>query len=76
MRVLPGNLNVTRTIGDAEAKLRKYGGLPGMISAVPDIASHDRHNYELLLLGSDGLFEAFSSEEIRAIYEEVGGEHE
>jgi hypothetical protein len=40
MRVLPGNLNVTRTIGDPEVKLRKYGGLPGMISAVPDIASH------------------------------------
>jgi protein phosphatase PTC2/3 len=76
MRVLPGNLNVTRTIGDAEVKLRKYGGLPGMISPVPDIASHEKQHFELLLLGSDGLFEAFGSEEIRLMYEEVAGEHE
>lgn len=61
MRVLPGNLNVTRTIGDAETKLRKYGGLPGMISAVPDISSFEKLHYEVLLLGSDGLFEAFGS---------------
>ncbi len=32
-RIAPGNLNVSRTIGDIEAKMKKYGGLPGMISA-------------------------------------------
>lgn len=32
-RIAPGNLNVSRTIGDIETKLKKYGGLPGMISA-------------------------------------------
>lgn len=32
-RVAPGNLNVSRTIGDIETKLKKYGGLPGIISA-------------------------------------------
>jgi protein phosphatase 2C family protein 2/3 len=35
MRVIPGNLNVTRTIGDIEVKVKKYGGLPGMISSEP-----------------------------------------
>jgi serine/threonine protein phosphatase PrpC len=61
-RILPGNLNVSRTIGDIEVKLRKYGGLPGMISSVPDICTFDKSNYDVLLLGSDGLFEAFSNE--------------
>ena len=32
-RIAPGNLNVSRTIGDIETKFKKYGGLPGMISA-------------------------------------------
>lgn len=36
-RVLPGRLAVSRTMGDAEAKLPKYGGLPNVISAEPDI---------------------------------------
>ncbi len=36
-RIAPGNLNVSRTIGDIETKLKKYGGLPGMISAEADI---------------------------------------
>lgn len=34
-RILPGNLNVSRTIGDAEVKIKKYGGLPGMVSSIP-----------------------------------------
>ena len=69
VRVIPGNLNVSRTIGDIEVKLKKYGGLPGMISSTPDISSHTIDNYKMLLLGSDGLFEAFSSEEIHKLYQ-------
>ncbi len=55
-RILPGNLNVSRTIGDIEVKLKKYGGLPGMISPTPDILAFDKCNYDILLMGSDGLF--------------------
>ncbi|CDW83297.1 serine threonine protein phosphatase [Stylonychia lemnae] len=36
-RVFPGRLSVSRTFGDIEAKLRQYGGLPGVISAEPEI---------------------------------------
>lgn len=32
-----------------------------MISPVPDISSRDVSAFNLLLLGSDGLFEAFSN---------------
>jgi hypothetical protein len=32
-RVLPGRLSVSRTFGDIEGKLEKYGGLEGVIIA-------------------------------------------
>ena len=44
-RVIPGNLNVSRAIGDIEVKLKKYGGLPGMISAEPEITVHKKDEY-------------------------------
>lgn len=59
-RIAPGNLNVSRTIGDAEVKLKKYGGLPGMVSSEPDVATFSINSYTWLLLASDGLFEAFT----------------
>ena len=37
-RVFPGRLSVSRTIGDIEAKLLKYGGLEGVIIAQPEIS--------------------------------------
>lgn len=36
--VLPGRLSVSRTFGDIEAKLEKYGGKPGVVIAQPEIA--------------------------------------
>ena len=36
-RVLPGRLSVSRTFGDIEAKLSKYGGNPNVVVATPDI---------------------------------------
>lgn len=38
-RVLPGRLSVSRTFGDIEAKLEKYGGKSGVVIAQPEIAS-------------------------------------
>lgn len=37
-RVLPGRLSVSRTFGDIEAKLSKYGGRDGVIIAQPEIS--------------------------------------
>ena len=37
MRVIPGGLSVSRTFGDIEAKLEKFGGIPGCIVCDPDI---------------------------------------
>jgi len=37
-RVLPGRLSVSRTFGDIEAKLEKYGGKPGVVISDPEIS--------------------------------------
>ena len=39
IRVLPGRLSVSRTFGDAEAKLEYKGGNPNVVIAEPDITS-------------------------------------
>jgi serine/threonine protein phosphatase PrpC len=36
-RVSPGRLSVSRTFGDAKAKLEKFGGIQGVIIAIPDV---------------------------------------
>jgi len=37
VRVLPGRLSVSRALGDAHAKITKYGGNPKVIIAEPEI---------------------------------------
>jgi len=37
LRVFPGWLSVSRTFGDVEAKLLKYGGNPNVVIADPEI---------------------------------------
>ena len=36
-RVFPGRLSVSRTFGDIEAKLPKFGGNPNCVIAEPDL---------------------------------------
>ena len=43
-RVLPGRLSVSRTIGDAEAKLVKFGGNPNVIICEPEIFYYNLKN--------------------------------
>ena len=40
-RVHPGRLSVSRTIGDIEAKLAKYGGNPEVVIPIPEVTSFD-----------------------------------
>lgn len=37
LRVFPGRLSVSRTFGDIEAKMQKYGGNPKVVIAEPEI---------------------------------------
>ena len=65
-RVLPGRLSVSRTIGDAEAKLVKFGGNPNVIICEPEIYYYDlkKENIDFLILGCDGIYDQMSNKEV------------
>ena len=65
-RVVPGRLSVSRTIGDAEAKLEKFGGNPNVIIPDPDIFCYDldKNNIDFFILGCDGVYDQMSSKEV------------
>ena len=64
VRVLPGRLSVSRTFGDCQAKMEKYGGNPNVIVVDPEIhevdISDDKHDF--ILLACDGIFDRLNSE--------------
>ena len=65
-RVLPGRLSVCRTIGDAEAKIEKFGGNPNVIICEPEIYYYDlkKENIDFFILGCDGIYDQMSNEEV------------
>jgi protein phosphatase 2C family protein 2/3 len=64
-RVFPGRLSVSRTFGDFEAKLQKYGGNPNVVIVEPEIFEVPIDNSsDFILLGCDGLFDRFTSEDL------------
>lgn len=64
-RVFPGRLSVSRTFGDIEAKLPKFGGIPGVLSAVPDVISFKvTDECDFLILGCDGIYDLYKNEEL------------
>jgi len=51
-RVFPGKLSVSRTIGDVDAKLTRYGGNPNCVICKPDIKEITiTDNDDFILLG-------------------------
>lgn len=65
LRVFPGKLSVSRTIGDIEAKSEKYGGNPNVIISTPDIKYFDiTDNFDFILIGCDGVFEKMKNKQI------------
>ena len=69
-RVLPGRLSVlykqvSRTFGDTEAKLTRFGGNPNVIIAVPDIKSFRiAADHDFILMASDGIFDKLSNRDV------------
>ena len=64
-RVLPGRLSVSRTFGDIEAKNEKFGGNKNVVVALPDITEIElNEEFNLIVLGCDGIFDVLSNEEI------------
>ena len=64
-RVFPGRLSVSRTFGDIEAKNEKFGGNKNVVVALPDIYEFKLgKEFNLIVLGCDGIFDVLSNEEI------------
>ena len=65
-RVLPGRLSVSRTVGDVEAKKTKFGGLPNVIIAEPEIFVLDleKEDLDFIVMGCDGIFDQMSNKDV------------
>lgn len=71
-RVLPGRLSVSRTFGDIQAKVEKFGGKNGVIIPSPDITEFDLdENFDFMVIGCDGIFDVISNEQIFDIWKIV-----
>ena len=65
-RVFPGNLSVSRTIGDPAAKLAKFGGNPKVVISEPDIYCFDleKDDIDFFILGCDGIYDNMKSKDV------------
>ena len=65
-RVFPGSLSVSRTIGDACAKLTFLGGNPKVVIPEPDIYCYDldKDDVDFLILGCDGIYDQLTSQDV------------
>lgn len=62
-RVLPGRLSVSRTFGDITAKYKDLEGIPGVISAEPDIFELKiDDDLDFVILACDGVFDRLENE--------------
>lgn len=64
MRVFPGRLTVTRSFGDVESKTVKQGGNPHVLIVDPFTYSLGKANLDFIVMGSDGLFEQLTNQQI------------
>jgi len=65
MRVFPGRLSVSRTIGDIEAKFEKFGGNPRVVISDVEIKIYElQEEDDFILLGCDGIFDRLSNREV------------
>ena len=65
-RVIPGRLSVSRTLGDAEAKVPSFGGNPKVIICEPDIFVYDleKDDVDFFIMGCDGIYDQLSSKDV------------
>lgn len=75
-RVKPGGLTTTRSLGDAEAKLKEKGGAQGVTICDPFVKKVEfsslKNMPDFILMATDGLFDVYSNEEVcNHIYTEI-----
>lgn len=67
-RVLPGRLSVSRTFGDIAAKHPSLEGIPGVVSAEPDVVELNiTDELDYILLACDGVFDRLDNEYINTL---------
>ena len=73
LRVSPGKLSVSRTIGDIAAKDPKYGGNPNVIISIPEIKYFDNSDKnDFILIFCDGIYEKLKNKDIiDSIWKEI-----
>lgn len=69
VRVHPGRLSVSRTIGDPHAKFERYGGNPDVVIAVPDVTSFKIQDsvHDFIIIASDGIYDRMTTEEVTSL---------
>lgn len=71
LRRINGYLGVSRSFGDFKFKKSKeleYDPINGLVSAIPDVKVISKQIGDIVLLGSDGVFEFNRNEEIMQIF--------
>lgn len=64
-RVLPGRLSVSRTFGDITAKYKEFDGIPGVVSAEPDVFELSiSDDIDFVILACDGVFDRLDNDYI------------
>lgn len=64
-RIFPGRLSVSRSFGDVEAKLQKFGGMSNVLIATPEVVSFKIiDNSDFIILGCDGVYDVLKNEDI------------
>ena len=73
LRVSPGKLSVSRTIGDIAAKDPKFGGNPNVIISIPEIKYFDNSDKnDFILIFCDGVYEKLKNKDIiECIWKEI-----
>ena len=60
--MLPGRLSVSRTFGDIEAKIEKFGGNPCVVISTPEIKQFKiTKEHDFVVLACDGIFDKLSN---------------
>ena len=64
-KVIPGEICVSRSFGDIEAKDENFGGNKTVVICMPDITEINLDdNYNFIAMGSDGIFDVLKNEEL------------
>ena len=71
--MFPGRLSVSRTFGDVEAKLPKFGGNPRVVIAEPEIEKVKIDpSCDFFILACDGVFDKLTNKEcVGTVWETV-----